>query len=111
MFTKRQLATNAQSENSFVMELLLLVPNSSSKTSRRLPIKGERKRQKQAECWKDPVQLNTDSVSVFFSSSFHTYLYSNACSRLSREALNALDDWCNDSVVRDHSNITKPLQQ
>lgn len=46
----------------------------SSKTPRRIPIKGERKWQKQAECWKDPVQLNTDSVSVFFPLAF-TLIY------------------------------------
>lgn len=50
----------------------------SSKTPRRFPIKVERKRQKQAECWKDPVQLNTDSVSVFFPLAF-TLIYILKC--------------------------------
>lgn len=49
----------------------------SNKTSRRFPIKGERKWEKQAEYWKAPVQLNSvATVSIFHS--LHTYLYSNA---------------------------------
>ncbi len=49
----------------------------SNKTTRRFPIKGERKLQKQGECWKAPVQLNSvATVSIFHS--LRTYLYSNA---------------------------------
>ncbi len=49
----------------------------SNKTTRRFPIKGQRKLQKQGECWKAPVQLNSvATVSIFHS--LRTYLYSNA---------------------------------